>query len=45
MDINQERVEHMVLALLHLTTFKDRGRPKAWKSHDWGVLDRLHAKG
>jgi hypothetical protein len=45
MDIDQERVEHMVLTVLHLTTFKDRLGMRTWKSHDWGVLDSLHAKG
>jgi Domain of unknown function (DUF6429) len=35
----------MVLALLYLTMFKDRPDYRAWKSHDWDSLDRLHAKG
>lgn len=45
MDIDQEKVEEMVLALLYLTTFKDGPGLRAWKSHDWGVLDRLYEKG
>jgi hypothetical protein len=44
-DIDQEKIESMVLALLHLTTFKDRFGLRAWKGHDWQVLDSLHAKG
>ena len=45
MDIDQEKVEQMVLALLYLTSFKDRYALRAWKSHDWNALDSLHAKG
>ena len=41
-DYDREKVEEMVLALLSLTLDAD-GR--AWKSHDWGVLDRLHQRG
>ena len=32
----------MVLALLWLTL---AGGRRAWKSHNWNALDRLHAKG
>jgi len=35
----------MVLALLHLTSFGDRGSVRAWKGHDWDALNRLHEKG
>jgi hypothetical protein len=35
----------MVLALLYLTTFKDKHGFRAWKGLDWDVLDRLHEKG
>jgi len=45
MDIDQEKVEEMVLALLYLTTFKDGPGLRAWKGHDWNTLDRLHEKG
>ena len=44
MAINNEKVDEMTLALLYLTTFKDRYGLRAWKSHDWGVLDRLHER-
>ena len=33
------------MALLYLTMFEDDGITRAWKSHDWDALDRLHAKG
>ena len=45
MDVNQERVDDMVLALLFLTTFPDKPRLRAWKGQSWEVLDRLHRKG
>ena len=45
MDIDQDKVEEMVLALLYLTTFKMGPGLRAWKSHDWSALDGLHEKG
>ena len=44
MDIDEEKVDDMVLALLYLTTFEDKPRLRAWKDHSWDVLDRLHRK-
>jgi hypothetical protein len=41
-DYDREKVEETVLALLWLTLDGDR---RAWKSHDWGALDRLHERG
>ncbi len=36
----------MVLALLYLTSWTERhAGARAWKSHDWDAMDRLHAKG
>lgn len=41
MDIDTEKVDEAVLALLYLTLHEfDR----AWKSHDWDVMNRLHEK-
>jgi hypothetical protein len=45
MEIDKEKVDEFTLALLYLTTFKNKHRLRAWKSHDWGALDRLHASG
>ena len=45
MHVNQQKVEEMVLALLYLTTFKDGPGLRAWKGHDWNILDRLHERG
>ena len=42
MEINNEKVNEMTLALLYLTTFKDKHGLRAWKTHSWNVLDRLH---
>jgi uncharacterized protein DUF6429 len=45
MEIDQEKVEQTVLALLYLTSFKDRIGKRAWKGHDWEVMNSLHEKG
>ena len=45
MNINKERIDDMVLALLYLTTFNDKPGLRAWKGHDWDALNRLHQKG
>ncbi len=46
MKYNKNKVDEMVLALLYLTMFKDgRQGVRAWKSHDWEAMDRLHEKG
>ena len=42
MEIDEEKVDEAVLALLHLT-LHDEGR--AWKSFDWEAMNRLHEKG
>ena len=44
MEVDQEKIDDMVLALLYLTTFEQKPRLRAWKSHSWDVLDRLHQK-
>jgi Domain of unknown function (DUF6429) len=41
-DIDTDKIDEAVLALLFLT-LHDGGR--AWKGHDWDVLDRLYRKG
>ena len=49
MKPNTEKIDGAVLALLHLTSFTGgKGElflTRAWKGHDWGALNRLHAKG
>jgi hypothetical protein len=42
MEIDTEKVDEAVLALLHMT-LHDGAR--VWKSFDWETLNRLHAKG
>ena len=45
MNYDANKVDDLVLALLHLTSSSDHGIVRAWKSHDWDALDRLHEKG
>ena len=45
MDIDTDKIDDAVLALLHLTSFEDHGVIRAWKGHDWDALNRLHEKG
>lgn len=42
MDIDENKVDEAVLALLWLTLHDER---RAWKGFDWGALDRLHRNG
>lgn len=43
-DYDPQKVDDMVLALLHLTSWSQQGVVLAWKSHDWSALDRLFEK-
>jgi len=45
MDIDEEKLDQMVLALLYLNSFKEGDRRRAWKSLPWSVMDSLHQKG
>lgn len=45
MEYNKDKVDDLVLALLHLTSFRDHEVVRAWKGHDWDALDRLCDKG
>jgi hypothetical protein len=46
MDIDAEKLEHAVLALLYLNSFDEKpGGKRAWKAFPWSVMDRLHEKG
>lgn len=42
MNIDTDKIDEAVLALLHLTIHDSI---RAWKGHDWNALDRLHRKG
>ena len=42
MDINTDKIDEAVLALLYLTLHDG---VRAWKGHDWDTLDRLYRKG
>ena len=44
MEVNEDKIDDMVLALLYLTTFEYKPRLRAWKGHDWEALNRLHGK-
>lgn len=45
MEIDTDKVDDAVLALLYLTRCDDKFRATSWKSHDWDALNRLHEKG
>jgi hypothetical protein len=45
MEYNQDKVDEMALALLYLTTSRDKYGARSWKGWDWGIMDRLHEKG
>lgn len=45
MDIDGEKLDQVVLALLHLNSFKQGDGRRAWKSLPWSVLDSLHEQG
>src|SRR5215467_5242625 len=45
MDIDGEKLEQAVLALLYLNSFEEGEGKRAWKSFPWSVMDSLHEKG
>ena len=45
MPYDEEKIDEMVLALLHLTSVKDEFGVRAWKTMDWDAMNRLHDKG
>src|SRR6516164_1712304 len=45
MEIDGEKLEQAVLALLYLNSFQDGDGKRAWKSFPWSVMDSLHEKG
>jgi hypothetical protein len=42
MDIDTDKIDETVLALLYLTLHEEN---RAWKSRDWDAMNRLHEKG
>lgn len=45
MEYDQEKVDEMILALLYLTSSRDKYATRAWKGLDWEALNRLFQKG
>lgn len=42
MEIDEEKIDDAILALLYLTLHDG---DRAWKSFDWDAMNRLHEKG
>ena len=45
MEINEEKIDEGIMALLYLNFHGDHGAVRAWKSFDWDAMDRLHNRG
>ena len=45
MDVDAEKLQQAVLALLYLNTFEQKLGKRAWKALPWSVMDQLHDKG
>ena len=45
MEMDTNKIEETVLALLYLTSFPDHGVTRAWKGQNWDTMNRLHEKG
>jgi len=45
MEINEDKIDEVVLALLYLNFQGSHDAVRAWKSFDWDAMDRLHDKG
>jgi uncharacterized protein DUF6429 len=46
MTYDEQKIADTVLALLSLTIHEESEfGSRAWKSHDWNVLDHLHQRG
>jgi Domain of unknown function (DUF6429) len=45
MEIDTDKIDDAVLALLHLTRCDNTFGAAAWKGHDWDALTRLYEKG
>jgi len=45
MDIDGEKLEQAVLALLYFNSFQEGSGRRAWKGLPWTVMDALQEKG
>ena len=45
MEINEEKIDEVILALLYLNFHGSYGAVRAWKSFDWDAMDRLYKRG
>lgn len=45
MDLDVQKLEEAVLALLYLNLQGDDAERRAWKSFPWSIMDALHEKG
>jgi len=45
MEINEDKIDEVVMALLYLNFHGSHGAVRAWKSFDWNAMDRLYKKG
>jgi hypothetical protein len=45
LELDEGKIDEMVLALLYLTTFKDGPSMRAWKGQDWAAMERLYKAG
>jgi len=42
MNVSEVKIDEAILALLYLNFHSDEDAVRAWKSFDWGAMDRLH---
>ena len=42
MKVSEVKIDEAILALLYLNFHCDEDAVRAWKSFDWGAMDRLH---
>jgi predicted transcriptional regulator len=45
LQIDQDKLAEVALAILGMTAFRDRGVERVWKGLDWDLLDLLHERG
>ena len=45
MSYDKERVDEMALALMYLSSVRDKEGVRAWKTFAWEITDRLFEKG